>query len=149
MTGFKKDQGDRRKADTDKRKRNVGSKESSLQISRTKKSRKEVMGYKRPIHTSRSGGPERKRGKGPHRQGDKRRLPSSANYSTHSRKRFRQAEALIEELDIGRYNLRLRVKKEAESRPSRGQMQDQRGPVQTKGRRFQESRPYNKDQRYK
>ncbi|GFY66169.1 hypothetical protein TNIN_18841, partial [Trichonephila inaurata madagascariensis] len=56
-------------------------------------------------------GPERKRGKGPHRQGDKRRLPSSANSSTHSRKRFRQAEALIEELDIGRYNLRLRVKR--------------------------------------
>ncbi|GFX87327.1 retrovirus-related Pol polyprotein from transposon 17.6 [Trichonephila clavipes] len=65
------------------------------------------------------------------------------------RKRFRQAEASIPELDIGQYNLRLRVKKAAESRPSRGKMQDQGGPVRSRGRRFQESRPYNKDQRYK
>ncbi|GFT82496.1 hypothetical protein TNCV_4173401 [Trichonephila clavipes] len=107
------------------------------------------MGYKRSIHTSRLGGPERKCEKGPVTQGDKRRLPSSSNYSTHSRKRFRQAEASIRELDIGRYNLWPRGKKEAESRPSRGQMQDQGGPVRSKGRRFQESRPYNKDQRYK
>ncbi|GFW80038.1 uncharacterized protein TNCV_984471 [Trichonephila clavipes] len=54
MTGLKEDQGDRRKTGNDKRKRNVGSKESSLQISSwIKKSRKKVMGYKRSIHTSR------------------------------------------------------------------------------------------------
>ncbi|GFS83927.1 uncharacterized protein TNCV_2363581 [Trichonephila clavipes] len=72
MTGLKKDQGDRGKTGNDKCNSNVGSKESSLQIcSWTKKSRKEVMGYKRSIHTSRSGGSEGKRSKGPVRQGDK------------------------------------------------------------------------------
>ncbi|GFX37435.1 hypothetical protein TNCV_3106871 [Trichonephila clavipes] len=66
MTDLKVDQGDRRTTVTDKRKTHVGSKESSLQISsRIKNSRKEVIGYKRSIHASRSGGPERKRGKGP------------------------------------------------------------------------------------
>ncbi|GFY52846.1 hypothetical protein TNIN_438841 [Trichonephila inaurata madagascariensis] len=107
MTALKKDQGDRRKTGNDKRKRNVGSKESSLQISsRIKKSRKEVMVYKRSIPTSWSRGPERKRGKGPVTQVDKRRLTSSANSSNHSRKNFQQAEASIQERSIGQYNLR-------------------------------------------
>ncbi|GFY37524.1 hypothetical protein TNIN_190191 [Trichonephila inaurata madagascariensis] len=52
------------------------------------------------------------------------------------------------ELDIGQYNWRPRGEK-AVSRSSRGQMQDQGVPVRFRGRRFQESRPYNKDQRYK
>ncbi|GFU24327.1 hypothetical protein TNCV_4330121 [Trichonephila clavipes] len=107
------------------------------------------MGYKRSIHTSRSEGPERKRSKGSVRQGDKRRLLASANSSTHSRKRSRQAEASIQERDIGQYNLRHRIRKEAESRPSRGEMQDQGGPVRSRGRRFQVPRPYNKDPSYK
>ncbi|GFW91860.1 hypothetical protein TNCV_4080201 [Trichonephila clavipes] len=64
-------------------------------------------------------------------------------------KRLRQAQASIPELDIGQYNLRPRVIKAAESKPSRGQMQDQGGPLRCRGSRFQESRPYNKDQRYK
>ncbi|GFY52030.1 hypothetical protein TNIN_376021 [Trichonephila inaurata madagascariensis] len=78
MTGLKKDQGDRCKTGNDKRKRNVGSKESSLQISSRIKSRKEVMVYKRSIHT--------------HGQGDRRENV--------------QAEASIQERSIGQYNLR-------------------------------------------
>ncbi|GFY52185.1 DDE_Tnp_1_7 domain-containing protein [Trichonephila inaurata madagascariensis] len=91
--------------------------------------------------SNRRRGPERKCSKGPIRQGDKRRLPSSAN---SSRKRFRQAEVSIQERDIGQYNLRPRIKKAAESRPSRGEMQDQWGPVRSRGKRFQEPRPYSK-----
>ncbi|GFX70862.1 hypothetical protein TNCV_1338241 [Trichonephila clavipes] len=72
--------------------------------------------------------PGRKRDKVPVRQGDKRRLPLSANHSNYSRKIFRKAEASISEIDIGRYNLRPRIKEAAESRPSRGQTQDQGGP---------------------
>ncbi|GFX65632.1 hypothetical protein TNCV_4093271 [Trichonephila clavipes] len=62
MTGLKEDQSERRKSD--KCKRNLGSKESSIQLSnRTKKCWQEVKGYKRSIPTSRLGGPQRKRGK--------------------------------------------------------------------------------------
>ncbi|GFY56604.1 hypothetical protein TNIN_237271 [Trichonephila inaurata madagascariensis] len=112
------------------------SKDSWLQMtSKNKKSKEEMMGYKRSINTSRSGGPERKRSKGPIRQGDKRRLPASAHSSTHS-------SILV--FYSFQYNLRPRIKKAAESRPSRGEMQDQGGPVRSRGRRFQESRPYSK-----
>ncbi|GFU33801.1 hypothetical protein TNCV_2828221 [Trichonephila clavipes] len=65
MTGLKANQGDRRKTDTDKRKRNVGFKKSSLQISsRIKKNRKEIMGYKRPFigGMQDQGGPMRSKG---------------------------------------------------------------------------------------
>ncbi|GFY49962.1 hypothetical protein TNIN_30651 [Trichonephila inaurata madagascariensis] len=86
------------------------------------------------IHTSRSGGPERKRGKRLVREADKRRLPSSANSSNHSRKRFRQAEASIQEQGIGQHNLSPRRQKTAESNPTRGEMQDQGEPRQSRGR---------------
>ncbi|GFU15192.1 hypothetical protein TNCV_4559051 [Trichonephila clavipes] len=133
MTCLKEDQSDRRTTLTDKRKKHIGSKESSLQINRRiKESRKEVIGYKRSIHTSKSGGPQRKCGKVQVRQGDKRILPLSTNHSNYSRKRFWKAEASIPKIDIGLYNLRPRMKKAAESRPSRGQAQDQGGPVQSR-----------------
>ncbi|GFY58993.1 hypothetical protein TNIN_406521 [Trichonephila inaurata madagascariensis] len=79
-----------------------------------------------------SGEPERKRGKRLVRQGDKRRLPSSAKTSNRSRKRFRQGEASIQERGISQYNLRSR--KNTESRSSRGEMQHQGGPVWPRGR---------------
>ncbi|GFT43044.1 hypothetical protein TNCV_3768871 [Trichonephila clavipes] len=110
----------------------------------TKKCRQEVTGHKRSIHTSGSGGTLRKRSKGPVKQGNKRTLPSSAESSTRSRKGIRKAEALIQERDIGRYNLRPRIQKAAESRSSRGEMRDQGGPVWSRGRRFQDPRPYIK-----
>ncbi|GFY71253.1 hypothetical protein TNIN_427121 [Trichonephila inaurata madagascariensis] len=93
-----------------------------------------------------SGGPERKRGKVPVKKGDKRSLTASANCSYYYRKKFRRAEAATSELDIGRYNLRSRTKETSESRSSRRQTQDQGGPVRSRGRRYQEYRPYNKDQ---
>ncbi|GFW04705.1 uncharacterized protein TNCV_3897571 [Trichonephila clavipes] len=124
-TGLKKDRGDGRTTVTDKRKPHVGSsKESSPQISSILKSRKEVIGHKRSVNTSRSGGPERKRSKVPVKQGDKRNLSASANCSNYYRKKFHTAEA-----DIGRYTLWSKVKEAAESRPSRGKMQDQGVPV--------------------
>ncbi|GFS93348.1 hypothetical protein TNCV_2697971 [Trichonephila clavipes] len=55
------------------------------------------------------------------------------------RKRSRQAEASTQEQDIGQYSSRPRIKKATESRPSRGEMQDQGGPVLSRGRRFQKS----------
>ncbi|GFS35931.1 hypothetical protein TNIN_100671 [Trichonephila inaurata madagascariensis] len=56
---------------------------------------------------------------------------------------------MTQELEICPYNLRPRVKKEAESRSSREEMHDQEGPVRSRGSRFQEPRPYNKDPSYK
>ncbi|GFY55670.1 DUF4371 domain-containing protein [Trichonephila inaurata madagascariensis] len=53
------------------------------------------------------------------------------------------------ELDISQYNLWSRIKEAAESRPSRGLMQDQGGPVRPRERRRQESRSYNKEHKYK
>ncbi|GFU69083.1 hypothetical protein TNCV_4458101 [Trichonephila clavipes] len=108
MTGHKEDQGV-----TDKRTPHVGSKESSLQTSRV---------------------PEKKRGKVSMRHGEKRSLPASTNCSNCYRKKFWRAEAATSELDICLYNLRSRIKEAAESRPSRGQRQDQGGPVWSRGR---------------
>ncbi|GFS77549.1 hypothetical protein TNCV_321031 [Trichonephila clavipes] len=147
---LKEDQGGRRNSDNDKRKRGVGSTESSIQINRrTKKFKQEVMGCKRSIPTSRSGRPQRKHSKGPERQVDKRRVSSSVNSYTPSRKRFRQGETTLQERDIGPYTLRHRVKKAAESKSSRGEMHGQRGLVRSRGRRFHEPRPYDKDPSYR
>ncbi|GFV35918.1 hypothetical protein TNCV_2866771 [Trichonephila clavipes] len=68
-TSLTGDQGGRRKSDNYKRKRNVGLNESSMTgVNKTKKCRHEVTGCKRKTSTSRSGGPQRKRSKGPERQ---------------------------------------------------------------------------------
>ncbi|GFX58115.1 uncharacterized protein TNCV_4048731 [Trichonephila clavipes] len=53
------------------------------------------------------------------------------------------------ERDTGRYNLRHRGKEIMESRPSSEQIQDQGGPVRSRGRRYQEYRRYTKDPGYK
>ncbi|GFY68742.1 hypothetical protein TNIN_24261 [Trichonephila inaurata madagascariensis] len=149
-TGLKGDQSDRRKTDSDKRKGNVGSNESSVTgVNKTKKCRQEVTRYKRSIPTSRSGGPQRKRSKGPERQVDKRRVSSSVNSYTPSRKKFWQAETTLQDRDIGPHNLWIRVKKAAESRSSRGEMHDQGGPVRSRERKFQDPRPYNKNPSYR
>ncbi|PRD22262.1 UNVERIFIED_CONTAM: hypothetical protein NCL1_49551 [Trichonephila clavipes] len=50
------------------------------------------------------------------------------------------------ERDTGRYNLRSRRKEIAESRPSSEQIQDQGGPIRSRGRRYQEYRSYTKHQ---
>ncbi|GFY23769.1 uncharacterized protein TNCV_1630511 [Trichonephila clavipes] len=150
MTGLKEDQGEGRMTVTNKRKPHAdSSKESLPQMSRRLKSRKEVIGYKRFINTSRSGGPERKRGKVPVKQGYKRSLPTSTNSFNNYRKKFRREEAAMPEQDTGRYNLRFRRKEITEFRPSREQIQDQGGPVRSKGRRYQDYKPYTKDQGYK
>ncbi|GFX59202.1 hypothetical protein TNCV_937171 [Trichonephila clavipes] len=61
MTGLKEDQGEGRTKVTNKRKPHVWSQTYSPQVStRLKKSRKEVIRYKRSIPNSRSGAPGRK-----------------------------------------------------------------------------------------
>ncbi|GFU81695.1 hypothetical protein TNCV_2035871 [Trichonephila clavipes] len=90
----------------------VGSKETSPQISsRLKKSRKEVIGYKRLIQ---------------------KEISESGSSDIRTQ-----------------YNLRSWIKEAAESRPSRELMQYQGGAVRSRERRRQESRPYNKEHRYK
>ncbi|GFY52946.1 hypothetical protein TNIN_489331 [Trichonephila inaurata madagascariensis] len=92
---------------------------------RLKKRWKEVIGYKRPINTSRSGGPERKRSKVQVKRGVKRSLPTSTNGFNNYRKKVWREEAGMPERDTGRYNFRAQV----ESRPSSEQIPDQGGPV--------------------
>ncbi|GFU78858.1 hypothetical protein TNCV_4491701 [Trichonephila clavipes] len=144
MTGLKADQGERHTKVTNKRRPHVGSSKESLpqKSRRLKKCRKEVIGYKRSIN-SRSGGPERKRGKAPVKQGDKRSLPKSTNSFDNYRKKVRGEEAAMPERDTSRYNLWSR-RKIAESRLFSGQIQDQGGPVWSRGKRYQEFRPYIK-----
>ncbi|GFY69167.1 hypothetical protein TNIN_455771 [Trichonephila inaurata madagascariensis] len=113
------------------------------------KRRQEVTGYKRKAHTSRSGGPQRKRNKGPERQVYKRGILSSVNSNTPSRKKIRQAEKTLQERDIGPYNLwpRIKVSKAAGSRSSRGETKgDQSGPEEEGSKSQSYSKPSQQEQ---
>ncbi|GFU19373.1 uncharacterized protein TNCV_3032871 [Trichonephila clavipes] len=62
------------------------------------------------------------------------------------RKKLRREETAIPEQNTGKYNLRPRKTERAESGPSSEQIKDHRVPVRSRGRRYQQYRPYYKDQ---
>ncbi|GFX30393.1 hypothetical protein TNCV_3460441 [Trichonephila clavipes] len=73
------------------------------------------------------------------------------NYVGPFRKKIWPAETSLQQREVGPYNLRPRVKvnKEAGSRSSRGEMQDEGGSIRSRGKRFQEPRPYSKNSSYR
>ncbi|GFV82905.1 uncharacterized protein TNCV_1179201 [Trichonephila clavipes] len=95
---------------------------------RTKKCRKETLGYKRSFNSG-FGGPERKYRKAPVHQGDKRKLIASSNTLTHFRKRVKREETAVP--GTSRYNLRPRRGERVQSRPS---SEKKTSPIQRKKR---------------
>ncbi|GFY74459.1 hypothetical protein TNIN_408141, partial [Trichonephila inaurata madagascariensis] len=110
-----------------------------------------VTGCKRRNPSSNSKGPQRKKNRGPERQLNKRGLPSSSNLNCHLNKKLRQSEESIQQREAGPYHLcpRNKVTKEASSRSSRGEMQDQGGTVRSRGERYKRSSPYNQSRHYR
>ncbi|GFV38844.1 uncharacterized protein TNCV_1004861 [Trichonephila clavipes] len=134
---FKNDQGEKHTNKTNKRGSLIRSIPSSWSEKnrRIKRSKNEMLGYKRS-HESGSGGPERKIQKGSEHRVPRRVL--SSNYKTNSNlPKFRkksQREETVTPITIG-YNLRPRSGKRVESRPTIERKTLQEGPVRCrKGR---------------
>ncbi|GFU77487.1 uncharacterized protein TNCV_3498601 [Trichonephila clavipes] len=112
---------------------------------RTKKCRKETLGFKRSWQ-SRSGGPEKKCKKGPKQQGAKRKFSVNNNDLPFFSKRYRRDETVLP--NISGYNLRQRRGPKVESRPANEKRTQQGGPVRSRGsREKQQYRPYAEEQR--
>ncbi|GFW88495.1 uncharacterized protein TNCV_3552641 [Trichonephila clavipes] len=111
-----------------------------LTTQRVKSGKKERLPYKRS-HESRSGGPERKVQKGSEHIVNKRAL--SSNYKTnHSLTKYRKKSRREETVTptTSGYNLRPRIGKREESRPTIGRKAQQGGPVRSrKGRERNDS----------
>ncbi|GFW10405.1 uncharacterized protein TNCV_5097561 [Trichonephila clavipes] len=107
-----------------------------------KKSKNERLAYKRS-HESRSGGPERKVQKGSEHRGNKRAL--SSNYRTnHSLTKLRKKsrrEQTVTPTTSG-YNLKTRIGKREESRPSIERKTPQGGLSQSRKGRERNDSPY-------
>ncbi|GFT65543.1 uncharacterized protein TNCV_3607921, partial [Trichonephila clavipes] len=107
-----------------------------------KRGKKERLPYRRS-HESRSGGPERKVQKGSEHRVNKRAL--SSNYKTnHSltkyRKKSRREETVTPTTSC--YNLRPRIVKREESRPTIERKAQQGGPVRSRKGRERNDSPY-------
>ncbi|GFW16466.1 retrovirus-related Pol polyprotein from transposon opus [Trichonephila clavipes] len=105
-------------------------------------SKNERLAYKRS-HESRSGGPERKVQKGSEHRVNKRALPS--NYRTnHSLTKFRKKSRREETVTptTSGYNLRPRIGKREESRPTIDRKTQQGGPSRSRKGRERNDSPY-------
>ncbi|GFT49822.1 uncharacterized protein TNCV_1545391 [Trichonephila clavipes] len=118
------------RSDWSQNRKNRGSGERR-KVKRKKASLKEDQGERRTKVTTR---------RRPHVGSSKESLPQKSR-----RKKVRREEAAMPERDTSRYNLWSR-RKIAEYRRSSGQIQDQGGPVWSRGKRYQEFIPYNKEQ---
>ncbi|GFX14065.1 hypothetical protein TNCV_612701 [Trichonephila clavipes] len=105
----------------------------------------EVTGCKRRNPSSRSEGPQRKRNKISDREINKRKLPSLATSNWPLPPKRRESKEPLQQGRTEPYHLRPRnrVTKEASSRPSRGEVQVQGGPVWFRGELFKRPSPYN------
>ncbi|GFU49100.1 retrovirus-related Pol polyprotein from transposon opus [Trichonephila clavipes] len=141
---FRSNQGEKHRNKTNKRRLLIRSIPSSWseKSRRIKRSKKEMLGYKRS-HESVSGGPERKIQKGSEHRVPKRTL--SSNYKTNSnlpkfRKKSRREETVTP--TTSGYNLRPRSGKRAESRPTLERKTQQGGPVLSRKGRGRNDSPY-------
>ncbi|GFV82886.1 uncharacterized protein TNCV_1179011 [Trichonephila clavipes] len=144
---FKHDQGEKHTNKTNKRGSLIRSIPSSWseKSRRIKRSKKEMLGYKRS-HESRSGGPERKMQKGSEHRVPKRAL--SSNDKTNSnlpkfRKKSRREETVTP--TTSGYNLRPQSGKRAESRPTIERKTQQGGPVRSRKGRGRNDSTYIED----
>ncbi|GFS70311.1 retrovirus-related Pol polyprotein from transposon 17.6 [Trichonephila clavipes] len=140
---FKNNQGEKHTNKTKKREppiRSIPSSWSEKDRMIKKKSKNERLRYKRP-HESRSGGPEKKVQKGSEHRVNKRAFPS--NYRTnHSLTKFRKKSRREETVTptTSGYNLRPRIGKREESRPTIERKTQQGGSVRSrKGRERNDS----------
>ncbi|GFV60062.1 uncharacterized protein TNCV_874691 [Trichonephila clavipes] len=104
-------------------------------------SKNERLAYKRS-HESSSGRPERKIHKGSGHRVNKRAL--SSNYRTNSMTKFRKKSRKEETVTptTSGYNLRPRIGKREESRPTIERKTQQRGPVRSRKGRERNDSPY-------
>ncbi|GFX61205.1 hypothetical protein TNCV_3406801 [Trichonephila clavipes] len=139
---FRSNQGEKHTNETNKRRPLIRSIPSSWseKDKMIKRGKKEQLPYKRS-HESRSGGPERKVQKGSEHRVNKRTL--SSNYKTNHnltkyRKKSRREETVTP--TTSGYNLRPRIGKREESRPTIERKAQQGGPVRSrKGRERNDS----------
>ncbi|GFX78974.1 uncharacterized protein TNCV_3912621 [Trichonephila clavipes] len=113
----------------------------SEKVRRIKRVKKEQLPYKRS-HESRSGGPERKVQMGSEHRVNKRALSSNDtnNNLPKYRKKSRREETVTP--TTSGYNLRPRIRKREESRPTIERKAQQGGPVRSRKGRERNDSPY-------
>ncbi|GFX09759.1 uncharacterized protein TNCV_653581 [Trichonephila clavipes] len=141
---FRNNQGEKHTNETNKRRPLIRSIPSSWSEKdrMIKRGKKERLPYKRS-HESRSGGPERKVQKGSEHRVNKRAL--SSNYRTnHSLTKYRKKSRREETVTptTSGYNLRPRIGKREESRPTIERKAQQGGPVRSRKGRERNDSPY-------
>ncbi|GFW52122.1 uncharacterized protein TNCV_2819911 [Trichonephila clavipes] len=140
---FRKSQGEKHTNKTNKRRPLIRSIPSSWSEKdrRIKRGKKEQLPYKRS-HESRSGGPERKVQKGSEHRVNKRVLSSNDtnNDLPKYRKKSRREETVTP--TTSGYNLRPRIGKREESRPTIERKAQQGGPVRSRKGRERNDSPY-------
>ncbi|GFT27736.1 uncharacterized protein TNCV_3571011 [Trichonephila clavipes] len=146
-TGIKKDQSERHTGTASNRRPLVRSSPGSWiePNRRTKKCRKETLGYKRSINSV-SEGPDGKFKKCPRQLGAKRKFSVNSNDLAYLRKRVWREETVMP--NTSGYSLRPRRGAKMESRPSSEKRTQQGRPVRSRGsREKQQYRPYVEEQR--